>query len=168
MKRGLVTGAASGLGAASADRLRADGIEVITLDVAGPVDLHVDVTDDIAVARAAADAGPIEILVNSAGIVGPNVPLLETTSEAWRRTLDVNVVGVVNTIRAFAPGNGANRMGADRQLREHGGQGRQPEPGRVLRVKGGGHRPDEIRRKGTGHDWSPRQRHRPRRDLPRR
>ena len=104
MKRALVTGAASGLGAASAERLRADGIEVVTLDVAGEVDLHVDVTDDIAVARAAADAGPIDILVNSAGIVGPNVPLLETTPEAWRRTLNVNVIGVVNTIRAFAPG----------------------------------------------------------------
>ena len=104
MKRALVTGAASGLGAASAERLRADGIEVVTLDVAGTVDLLVDVTDDIAVARAAADAGRIDILVNSAGIVGPNVPLLETTSEAWQRTLSVNVVGVVNTIRAFAPG----------------------------------------------------------------
>ena len=104
MKRALVTGAASGLGAASALRLLADGIEVVTLDVTGEVDLHVDVTDDVAVARAAADAGPIDILVNSAGIVGPNVPLLESTPEAWRRTLEVNVIGVVNTIRAFAPG----------------------------------------------------------------
>ncbi|WP_243077147.1 SDR family NAD(P)-dependent oxidoreductase [Microbacterium sp. SS28] len=104
MKRALITGAASGLGAASADRLRAEGIEVVTLDVAGEVDLHVDVTDEAAVARAAEAAGPIDILVNSAGIVGPNVPLLETTPEAWRRTLEVNVIGVVNTIHAFAPG----------------------------------------------------------------
>jgi 3-oxoacyl-[acyl-carrier protein] reductase len=104
LKRALITGAASGLGAASAERLRADGVEVITLDVAGAVDLHVDVTDEIAVARAADSAGPIDILINSAGIVGPNVPLLESTSDAWRRTLDVNVLGVVHTIRCFAPG----------------------------------------------------------------
>ena len=103
MKRALITGAASGLGAASAARLRADNIEVVTLDLSGDVDHHIDVTDDDAVNRAATEIGHVDILVNSAGIVGPNIPLLETTTDGWRQTLDVNVLGVVNTIRAFAP-----------------------------------------------------------------
>lgn len=104
MKRALVTGAASGLGAAAVERLRQDDVEVITLDLTGDVDLKLDVTDDAALAAATQDAGPIDILVNSAGIVGPNQPLIETDAAAWRRVLDVNVVGVSNTMRAFIPG----------------------------------------------------------------
>jgi 3-oxoacyl-[acyl-carrier protein] reductase len=99
----LVTGGASGLGAATADRLRADGLRVITLDVAGG-DVAADVTDEAALRRIADEVGPVDVLVNSAGIVGPNRPLLETTAEEWRRVLDVNVVGTVNTMRAFIPG----------------------------------------------------------------
>lgn len=104
MKRALITGAASGLGAATATRLRRDGIHVITLDIAGDVDVVADVTDDAALSDAAAQAGEIDILINSAGVVGPNQPLLETTPADWRRVLDVNVLGVVNTMRAFVPG----------------------------------------------------------------
>ena len=104
MKRALVTGAASGLGAAAAERLRADGLEVVTLDLTGDVDAHVDVTDDAAVAAAVRDAGGIDVLVNSAGIVGPNKPLIETTPAEWSRTFEVNVLGTVATMRASIPG----------------------------------------------------------------
>lgn len=104
MRRALVTGAASGLGAAAALRLRADGLEVVTLDLTGDVDAHVDVTDDAAVAAAVREAGGIDVLVNSAGIVGPNKPLVETTADEWRRTFDVNVLGTVATMRASIPG----------------------------------------------------------------
>jgi 3-oxoacyl-[acyl-carrier protein] reductase len=103
-RRAVVTGGSSGLGAASAERLRSDGIEVITFDVAGDPDVVVDVTDDAALAAAAERIGAIDILINSAGIVGPGVPLVETTAEDWRRVLDVNVLGVVGTMRAFVPG----------------------------------------------------------------
>jgi len=44
------------------------------------------------------------VLVNCAGVIGPNKPLLATTAEEWRRGLDVNVLGTVNTMRAFVPG----------------------------------------------------------------
>lgn len=47
--------------------------------------------------------GPVDVLVNSAGVVGPNKPLVETNTEEWRRVLDVNVVGTANLVRAFAP-----------------------------------------------------------------
>ena len=49
----LVTGGASGLGAASAARLRAEGLTVITLDVSGPADVAADVTDEAALRQAA-------------------------------------------------------------------------------------------------------------------
>jgi 2-dehydro-3-deoxy-L-rhamnonate dehydrogenase (NAD+) len=99
----LVTGGASGLGAASAERLRADGLQVTTLDLRG-ADVAADVTDEAALRRVAEQVCPVDVLVNSAGVVGPNKPLLETTAEEWRRVLDVNVLGTVNTMRAFVPG----------------------------------------------------------------
>ena len=80
MRRAVVTGGARGLGAASAERLRADGVEVVTIDLAGDVDVRLDITDENALAEAAASIGAVDILINSAGIVGPNKPLLETTT----------------------------------------------------------------------------------------
>ena len=44
------------------------------------------------------------MLVNSAGIVGPNKPLVETTNDEWQRTFAVNVLGTVATMRASIPG----------------------------------------------------------------
>jgi 3-oxoacyl-[acyl-carrier protein] reductase len=99
----LVTGGARGLGAAAATRLRADGLQVTTLDLIN-ADVTADVADEQALRRVAGQIGPVDVLVNSAGIVGPNKPLLETTVQDWRRVLDVNVLGTVNTMRAFVPG----------------------------------------------------------------
>jgi 2-dehydro-3-deoxy-L-rhamnonate dehydrogenase (NAD+) len=102
-RRALVTGGASGLGAASVERLRADGLEVVALDLTGG-DVTADVTDEDALRRVADEVGPVDVLVNSAGITGPNKPLLETTAEEWRRVLEVNVLGTVGTLRMFVPG----------------------------------------------------------------
>ena len=99
----LVTGGASGLGAASAERLRADGLTVLTLDLRD-ADVNVDVTDDDALQRAADRIGPVDVLINCAGIIGSNTPLLETDPADWRRVFDVNVLGTVNTMRQFVPG----------------------------------------------------------------
>jgi NAD(P)-dependent dehydrogenase (short-subunit alcohol dehydrogenase family) len=99
----LVTGGASGLGAATAERLRLDGLQVTTLDLQG-ADVTADVTDEVALRRVADEVGPVDVLVNSAGIVGPNKPLLDTTPEEWRRVFEVNVLGTVNAMRVFAPG----------------------------------------------------------------
>ena len=100
----LVTGGASGLGAATAARLRAEGLAVTTLDVSGPADVVADVTDEAALRRTATEIGPVDVLINSAGIIGPNKPLVETAAEEWRRVFDVNVLGTVNTMRIFVPG----------------------------------------------------------------
>lgn len=104
MRTAVITGGARGLGAATAERLRQDGVNVVTLDRAGDVDHHIDVTDENALTSAAAEIGAVDILINSAGIVGPGVPLIETRTEDWRTVLDVNVLGTVATMRAFIPG----------------------------------------------------------------
>lgn len=104
VKRAVVTGASSGLGAATVARLRDDGVEVIGLDRATGADLMVDVGDGPAVESAAREIGHVDILVNSAGIVGPGKPLIETTGDEWRMVFEVNVLGTVNTMRAFIPG----------------------------------------------------------------
>ena len=100
----LVTGGASGLGAATAARLRAEGLAVTTLDVSDRADVVADVTDEATLRLVAAQIGPVDVLINSAGIVGANKPLLETTAAEWRRVFDVNVLGTVNTMRIFVPG----------------------------------------------------------------
>jgi NAD(P)-dependent dehydrogenase (short-subunit alcohol dehydrogenase family) len=104
MKRAIITGGESGLGAACADRLRADGIEVISFDVSPAADYRVDVRDAASIAAAVADVGPVDILINSAGIVGPNKPMIESDPAAWERTFDVNVHGTFRVIQAVAPG----------------------------------------------------------------
>lgn len=78
-------------------------MSVATLDLSG-ADFQADVTDEQALAQVAEQIGPVDVLVNSAGVVGPNKPLLDTTNEEWRRTLDINVLGTLNAIRAFVPG----------------------------------------------------------------
>lgn len=104
MATALITGGASGLGRACAERLRADGHDVTTADVADEADLRLDVTDDAAVAGAVGELGPVDILLNSAGIVGPNKPLWETTDAEWAETFAVNVHGTVSMCRAVIPG----------------------------------------------------------------
>ena len=99
----VVTGGASGLGLAIARRLEDDGVKVTTIDLDAGADVVADVTDSTAVARAAAEIGPIDILVNSAGIIGPNKPLWEITDEEWALTFAVNVFGTFYACRAFVP-----------------------------------------------------------------
>jgi len=110
-RRALVTGGASGLGRACARRLGDDNVEVITADIAGGADVTLDVTDDAAVRRVIAEAGPIDIVLNSAGIVGPGQPLWETTRAEWDSVFAVNVHGTVALCRAAIPGMAARGWG---------------------------------------------------------
>lgn len=102
-RRALITGGASGIGAATAERLRAAGVSVVTADLAGTADEHVDVSDQESVADLAERLGDVDILVNSAGIVGPSAPLLTLDPAAWRATFAVNTDGTFFMCRAFAP-----------------------------------------------------------------
>ncbi|UFU06883.1 SDR family NAD(P)-dependent oxidoreductase [Ruania halotolerans] len=116
----VVTGGASGIGAAIATRLHADGARVMVLDrdipagepstVHGLPDgvraLHADVTDDAgvrtAVEQVVATYGAIDILVNNAGI-GAQGTVADNTDEQWAAVLDVNVIGMVRASRACLP-----------------------------------------------------------------
>src|ERR1700684_530680 len=100
----VITGGASGIGRASAQRLGQDGIAVVTVDVSGDADVVADVTDPAAVSAAIEAIGPVDILDNSAGILGPNKPLWEVSDEEWAATFAVNVNGTFHMCRAVVPG----------------------------------------------------------------
>lgn len=112
-RRALVTGGASGIGLASALRLTADGLDVHACDVnQGQLDkvasevagTHVlDVSEVAMVNGLVSELGPIDVLVNSAGVVGPNLPIWDVDDESWKRTIDVNLTGTFNTMRAVLP-----------------------------------------------------------------
>jgi NAD(P)-dependent dehydrogenase (short-subunit alcohol dehydrogenase family) len=109
--RALVTGGASGIGLAAAQRLRTLGAEVAVLDRADDAPagfaLHrADVTDDAAVragvAAAIDELGGLDILVNNAGI-GAQGGVADNDDDEWHRVFDVNVVGMVRVTRAALP-----------------------------------------------------------------
>ena len=104
MRRAIVTGGQSGLGEACIARLRREGIETFSLDLSPDSDFSLDVSDSAEVNRVVAEIGPVDILINSAGIVGPNMPLWEIDDASWQKTLDVNINGVFNLCRAVVPG----------------------------------------------------------------
>ncbi|MFJ8861181.1 SDR family NAD(P)-dependent oxidoreductase [Streptomyces sp. NPDC102451] len=108
----LVTGGASGIGAAVAALLLARGARVAVLDLdpggapEGALALRADVTDDDAVRdaveRAAAELGGLHTLVSNAGI--GSIGTVEDNPDAeWARVLDINVLGMVRTARHALP-----------------------------------------------------------------
>ena len=103
MRRAIVTGAESGIGAACVARLRRDGVETFSFDLAPGAKFQLDVSDGPAVNAAVAQVGPVDIVINSAGVIGPNKPLWEISDDDWQRTLSINVNGVFNLCRAVVP-----------------------------------------------------------------
>ena len=124
----VVTGAASGIGRATAKRLGADGAALELWDAAaeglaetagdtGGNATTLSVADDEAVATAAAAAaerhGRIDILVNCAGIAGDIGPVVEADPAEWRRVIEVNLTGTFLCCRAVLPhmqGSGYGRI----------------------------------------------------------
>ena len=106
----IVTGGAAGIGLQIAKRLTAEGAKVSIWDLktehlqtardeSGAVDIQtVDISDATAVARAMeaslAALGGLDVLVASAGITGPNMPVRDYPVDAWRQVIDVNLNGL--------------------------------------------------------------------------
>jgi 2-keto-3-deoxy-L-fuconate dehydrogenase len=114
MNRAVVTGGASGIGAATVQRLRHDRMRVAALDVdgdrIGEVDAEAHVVADVTseedarrgIDEAAAALGGLDVVVACAGVAGRGT--VETTSlEEWERVFAVNVRGVYLTAKAAIP-----------------------------------------------------------------
>lgn len=99
----LVTGAASGIGAALVRRLRSCGATVITTRVEGDVDHHLDVREADDFRAVIAEIGVPGLLFANAGI-SMGGPTHELTRAHWDRAIDVNLNGVVNGLLAVYPG----------------------------------------------------------------
>jgi 2-keto-3-deoxy-L-fuconate dehydrogenase len=120
-KTAFVTAAGQGIGRATAKAFATAGARVIATDVdtaklAGLESdlirtIGLDVLDPAAIARAAQDAGPVDILFNCAGVVHQGT-LLDATEADWTFAFDLNCRSMFRTMQAFLPGMLARGHGA--------------------------------------------------------
>jgi len=142
----LVTGGGRGLGRVIAEALAGAGAAVGVLgrsggDLAETVRLiekaggvaaaaRADVADESATARAVGELrrrlGPVDVLVNNAGICGPIGPLWTVPPDEWRRTIDINLGGVFTCTRLVLPDMLARRRGRIVNLTSNAGVYRWP------------------------------------------
>ena len=110
----VVTGASSGIGAATAERLAADGFDVVLAarrvdrltelaERIGGRAVQLDVTDPTSVAALAAGLDRVDVLVNNAGGAFDVAPVADADLDSWQRTYDVNVLGTVRVTKALLP-----------------------------------------------------------------
>jgi 2-hydroxycyclohexanecarboxyl-CoA dehydrogenase len=114
-KTALVTGGSGGIGAATCRRLAAEGARVVVTDVsrdaadgvAGEIDglaLELDVRSEESVTAAFEEAGPVDVLVNNAGIEGEGGFFAKTRPEQWDPVLQIDLRGVLLVTHAVVGG----------------------------------------------------------------
>jgi NADP-dependent 3-hydroxy acid dehydrogenase YdfG len=117
----VITGASSGIGAATAERLAADGFDVVLgarrmdrltrlAERTGGRALPLDVTDAASVEVFVAGLDRVDVLVNNAGGAFDARPVAEADLDSWRRAFELNVLGSLRMTRALLPslrGSGA-------------------------------------------------------------
>ncbi len=98
----IVTGGASGIGRATAELLRGQGVAVAVLDRAGATPVDVSDRDQVTAAIDAArhEHGPIDIVVNAAGVAAGGRPTDDGYLDTWEQTLAVNLTGTMLVVRA--------------------------------------------------------------------
>lgn len=118
----VVTGGAQGIGRAVSERLIANGAKVVIWDrdialaeatakEIGATATEIDITDAEGIVRAAEAQGTIDILINNAGIAGPNQKVWEYPIEAWRQVIEIDLNAVYYMLRAVVPGMIARNYG---------------------------------------------------------
>jgi len=146
--RAVVTGASSGIGAATVRRLRAEGWEVLAVArraerlaalaaETGAETLVVDVTSDDDVARLAeaASAAPLHAVVNNAGGALGLDPVAEGSLAEWRAMYEVNVLGALRVTQALLPHLRASGRGDVVLLTSTAGHGTYPGGGGYVAAK---------------------------------
>jgi NAD(P)-dependent dehydrogenase (short-subunit alcohol dehydrogenase family) len=109
MPKALVTGAARGIGAAIAQRLRSDGFDVVTLDRDPGSDITLDLASDDPTALLAFDN--VDVCVSNAAVTDTIAPAHRMTPEQWQRDIDVNLTGAFRVVQACLPGMRERRYG---------------------------------------------------------
>jgi NAD(P)-dependent dehydrogenase (short-subunit alcohol dehydrogenase family) len=122
--KALVTGAARGIGAAVAERLRADGMEVVTLDRAPGCDLQLDLRADEVPAMP-----DVDVCVSNAGVTTTIAPAHRMTDAQWDLDLEVNLRGAYRVVRACL--GGMRERGYGRVVVVSSGAARGGLPGQV-------------------------------------
>lgn len=113
-KRIVVTGAASGIGRASAELFTTEGARVLAIDLSenvattkATICLTADAADETSVARivrqCVEEFGGVDGIYANAGVSGGRTPLFELSTEQWQRTLTVNLIGPFLAIKHAAP-----------------------------------------------------------------
>jgi acetoacetyl-CoA reductase len=122
--KALVTGAARGIGAAVAEKLRADGMEVVTLDREPGCDLQLDLRTD-----AVPEMPDVDVCVSNAGVTTTIAPAHRMTDEQWDLDIEVNLRGAYRVVRACL--GGMRERGYGRIVVVSSGAARGGLPGQV-------------------------------------
>jgi 2-dehydro-3-deoxy-L-rhamnonate dehydrogenase (NAD+) len=148
----IVTGGARGIGLAITERFISSGAKVAIWDLDGKAAedaaklLHqtavqVDVTDEASVnaalAKSEAAIGPVDILVTSAGITGPNLTIADYPVEEWRRVMEVDLTGPFLCSKAVVPGMTARNYGRIVHIASVAGKEGNPNAGPYSAAKAG-------------------------------